>query len=80
MKYDIPPIAKSQRSGLLDEMTLKISKELFEIPSFGIGICGIVNILFIYLCYKKATFISLCVFLLLYYLIIKIIQIKIIQR
>jgi hypothetical protein len=80
MKFDIPPVARSQRSGFLDEAILTISKELFEIPLFGIGICGIVNILFLYLCYKKTAFISLCVFLLLYYLIIKIIQVKILHR
>ena len=77
MQYDIPPVARSQRSGFLDETVLKISKELFEIPIFGIGIGGIVNILFIYLCYKSVTFFSLCTFLFLYYFIIRIIQIKI---
>ena len=80
MKFDIPPVARSQRSGFLDEAILTISKEIFEIPLFGFGICGIVNILFIYLCYKKASFISICFFLLLYYLIIKIIQVKILHR
>ena len=79
MISDIPPVARSQRSGFLDETVLKISKELFEIPIFGIGIGGIINILFLYLCYKSATFISLCTFLLLYYLIIRIIQIKILK-
>ena len=77
MYYDIPPVAKSQRSGLLDEKVLQISKELFELPLFGIGIAGFVNILFIYLWYKKASCFSILFFLILYYLIIRVIQIKI---
>ena len=77
MKYDIPPVARSQRSGILDEKILQLSNELFEIPLFGYGISGIINILFIYLWYKKVTFFSLIFFLFLYYLIIRIIQIKI---
>ena len=74
MKYDIPPIAKSERSEILDAKILQISKELFEIPLFGIGIAGIINILIIYLWYKKITFFSILCFLILYYLIIQIIQ------
>jgi len=77
MKFDIPPIEKSKRSGLLDETVLKLSKGLFEIPLFGYGIAIIVNILFIYLWYKRTTFFSLCFFFFLYYIIIRIIQIKI---
>ena len=80
MKYYIPPVAKSQRAGFLDEKLLQISKELFENKIFGLGIAGIVNILFIYLCYKKTTFISLCCFLFIYYLIIRAIQIKLLGQ
>ena len=77
MEYDIPPVAKSQRSGYLDVKILQISKQLFEIPLFGIGISGIINILIIYLWYKKFCLFSIICFLFLYYLIIRIIQIRI---
>lgn len=77
MKYYIPPVAKSQRSGFLDEKVLQISKELFEIKIFGIGVTGFVNILFIYSWIKGVTFFSLCCFLFIYFLIVKAIQIKI---
>ena len=76
MKYDIPPVAKSQRSGYLDEKVLQISGELFENKLFGLGVAGFVNILFIYLCYKGVGLFSICCFLFLYYLIIRAIQIK----
>ena len=76
MKFDIPPVEKSQRFGLLDETLLNISKDLFANPLFGFGISGVVNILFIYLCYKRATFCSICIFLILYYFIIRIALIK----
>ena len=79
MKFDIPPVAKSQRSGFLDEKILQLSKELFEIPIFGIGVAGLINILFLYLCYKGVTFLSLFFFLFIYYLIIRIVQIKILK-
>ena len=80
MEYDIPPVAKSQRSGFLDETILQISKELFEIPLFGIGISGIINILIIYLWYKRVTVFFILFFLFLYYLIIRVIQIRILGR
>ena len=76
MKFDIPPIAKSQRSGFLDEKILQISSELFQNKIFGIGVSGFVNILFVYLWIKHVSFFSLCTFLFLYYLIIRAIQIK----
>ena len=77
MKFDIPPVAKSQRSGFLDEKILEISSELFENKIFGIGVSGFVNILFIYSWIKHVSFFSLCTFLFVYYLTIKAIQIKI---
>ena len=80
MKYDIPPVSKSQRSGYLDQKILQISSELFENKIFGIGITGFVNILFIYSWIKHVPFFSLCIFLFLYYLIIRTIQIKLLGR
>ncbi len=80
MQYDIPPVERSQRAGFLDEKLLQISRELFENKLFGLGIAGIVNILFIYLCYKKVTFISICCFLFIYYLLVRAIQIKLLGR
>ena len=76
MKFDIPPVEKSQRFGLLDKIILSISKDFFAYPLFGYGISGVVNILFIYLCYKRASFFSICIFLFLYYFFIRIVQIK----
>lgn len=80
MEYDYKAHERNKRRGFLEESLLKISKELFEIPLYGIGICGITNILFLYLCYKRTTFISLCIFFTLFYLIIKIVQNKILGR
>ena len=77
MKFDIPPVEKSQRFGLLDEIVLGISKDFFAYPLFGYGISGVVNILFLYLCYKRASIISIIIFLFLYYFFIRIVQIKI---
>ena len=77
MKFDIPPVEKSQRFGLLDETILNFSKDFFVYPLFGYGIGGVVNILFIYLCYKRTSFFSICIFLFLYYFFIRIVQIKV---
>ena len=76
MKFDIPPVEKSQRFGLLDETILSISKDFFAYPLFGYGISGVVNILFLYLCYKRTSFFSICIFLMIYYFFIRIVQIK----
>lgn len=77
MNTDIPPVARSARSGIVDETILKISGELFEVPFFGYGIAIIINILYVYYWYKRATFFSLLYFIFLFWLIIRVIQTKI---
>ena len=77
MKVDIPPIAKSQRSGFIDEKILEFSKELFEIPLYGFGIATILNIFYLYYWYKRASLFSLIYFIFLFYIISKAIQAKI---
>ena len=77
MKNKIPPVERSQRLGLLDETLFKISNRIFSVPLFGYGISGVVNILFLYLCYKRVTCFSICCFLILYYLVVRIVQTKI---
>ena len=79
MKYNIPPVAKSERSNILDEEILRISKELFDIPLFGYGIGILFNIIFLYYLYKKATLFSLIYFIILYYIIIRAIQTKLFE-
>ena len=77
MNTDIPPVERSARSGIVDETILKISGELFEVPIFGYGIAILINFLYIYYWYKKATFFSLLYFIFLFWIIIRVIQIKI---
>ncbi len=77
MKSGFPQFAKSQRSGFIDEKILELSQELFEIPLFGYGIAAILNIFYLYYWYKKASLFSLIYFIILFYIITKIIQTKI---
>ena len=77
MSSNVPPIAKSDRANYLDIKVLEISSELFENPLFGFGITAITNILYIYVWYKKKTVFSILTFLLLFYIIVRIIQKKI---
>ena len=74
---DIPPVERSKRSDFLDEEILQISENLFENHLFGYGVGIILNVFYLYYWYKRATIFSLVNFLVLYYIIIKIIQIKI---
>ena len=47
MNEEIPPIAKSQRSGFLDETILNFSSKLFEKPIIGYIIAALYNIFYI---------------------------------
>ena len=80
MYTDVPPVTRSERSGIIDETLLTISKELFTIPKFGYPIGVIFNILYIYYCYKKATLFSLIYLVFLFWLIVRVIQTKILKR
>lgn len=79
MRTDIPPIAKSQRSGLLDETVLNFSAKLFENPFFGVIIAIIFNIFYIYYWIKHLNLISIIFFSLLYFILIRMLQIKILN-
>ena len=76
MKFDIPPIAKSQRSGFLDESVLNFSTKLFQKPIFGYITAVLYNIFFLYYWYNRTSLFSIITFTILYFIIIKIIQIK----
>ena len=80
MISDIPPIAKSQRSGFLDETVLNLSSKLFEKPIFGYIIAILYNIFYIYYWKIGSNLLSIITFSILYFIIICIIQIKLIQR
>ena len=77
MQYGVPPVSRSQRSGFFDITALKMSKELFRSPIFGIIISTILNILYLYNWYKSKSFIYLIYLLFLSFLIIKSIHFKI---
>ena len=77
MSTGVPPIAQSDRVNYLDIKLLELSSELFENPLFGYGIVANTNILFIYAWCKKRTIFSILSFLLLFYLIVRIILKKV---
>ena len=77
MNQEIPPIAKSQRSGFFDEAILNFSSKLFEKQILGYIIAIIFNIFYIYYWYKHTNIFSIITFSILYFLIIRIIQIKV---
>ena len=80
MRSDIPPVAKSQRSGFLDETVLNFSSKLFEKPIFGYVISILFNIFYIYYWYKRTNIFSILTFSIIYFIIIKIIQIKLMKQ
>ena len=80
MKTYFPLVKKSQRTDFLDEILLDHSKELFKIPYFGYGIAAIINIIYLYYWCKRATLLSIFINIFLVYLIIKIVQNKLIKR
>ena len=79
MNEEVPPIAKSQRSGFLDETILNFSSKLFEKPIFGYIIAALYNIFYIYYWYKHINLISIVVLSILYFIIISIIQVKLMK-
>ena len=74
MRENVPPIAESKRANCLDEKILEFSSDLFKIPQFGYAISLVLNLLYIYLWYKKTTIFSLIIRVFLFYLILKLIQ------
>ena len=76
MKFDIPPIAKSQRSGFLDESVLNFSTKLFQKPIFGYITVVLYNIFFLYYWHNRTSLFSIITFTILYFIIVKIVQIK----
>ena len=80
MKSDIPPIAKSKRSGFLDEEVLSFSSKLFEKPLFGYFIAILFNLFYINYWRKHTNIFSIIAFSILYFIIVKIIQIKLFQK
>ena len=80
MSTDIPPVAKSKRSGFLDETVLCFSSELFEKPILGYAIGIIFNLFYIYYWRMHTNIFSIIAFSILYFIIIKIFQTKFIQK
>ena len=80
MNQDIPPVAKSERSGFIDESVLIFSTKLFECKILGYIIAIIFNIFYNYYWYHHANLLSIITFAVLYFLIVRIIQIKILKQ
>ena len=77
---DIPPVAKSKRSGFLDEAVLSFSSKLFEKPLLGYTYSIIFNLFYIYYWRKHTNIFSIIIFSIMYFIIVKIIQIKLFQK
>ncbi len=80
MKTNIPLVEKSQRIDLLDQTLLNHSKELFKIPNFGYGVAAIINIIYLYHWCKRANLFSLFINIFFAYLIVKIVQTKVLKK
>ena len=80
MQPDIPPRAKSQRSGFLDESILSFSTKLYENIIFGYAIAILYNLLYLYYWHSHTNIFSIISFTIFYFLVVKIIQIKCFQK
>ena len=80
MQPDIPPVAKSQRSGFLDESILSFSTKLYENIIFGYAIAILYNLFYLYYWQSHTNIFSIISFTIFYFLVVKIIQIKCFQK
>ena len=75
MQPDIPPIAKSQRSGFIDETILSFSSKLFQNILYGYTVSILYNLIYIYYWKTNANIFSIFTLTIFYFLLVKIIQI-----
>ena len=80
MQPDIPPIAKSQRNGFLDESILSFSTKLYENIIFGYTIAILYNLFYLYYWRNHTNIFSIISFTIFYFLLVKIVQIKCFQK
>ena len=75
MQPDIPPIAKSQRSGFIDETILSFSSKLFQNILYGYAVSILYNLIYIYYWKTNTNIFSIFTLTIFYFLLVKIIQI-----
>ena len=75
MQPDIPPIAKSQRSGFIDETILSFSSKLFQNILYGYAVSILDNLIYIYYWKTNTNIFSIFTLTIFYFLLVKIIQI-----
>ena len=80
MQPDIPPVAKSQRSGFIDETILSFSTKLFQNIIYGYIVALLYNLVYIYYWKKNTNIFSIFTLTLFYFLLVKIIQILCLEK
>ena len=75
MQPDIPPVAKSQRSGFIDEAILSFSSKLFQNILYGYFVSILYNVIYIYYWKTNNNIFSIITLTIFYFLLVKIIQI-----
>ena len=75
MQPDIPPIAKSKRSGFIDETILSFSSKLFQNILYGYTVSILYNLIYIYYWKTNTNIFSIFTLTIFYFLLVKIIQI-----
>jgi len=74
MEPDIPPIAKSQRSGFLDETVLSFSSKLYQNIIYGYAVSILYDLIYLYQWNSNTHIFSIITFSIFYFLSVKIIQ------
>ena len=80
MQPDIPPIAKSQRSGFIDETILSFSSKLFQNILYGYTVSILYNLIYIYYWKTNTNIFSIFTLTIFYFLLVKIIQILCLEK
>ena len=75
MQPDIPPVAKSQRSGFIDEAILSFSSKLFQNILYGYFVSILYNFIYLYYWRTNNNIFSIITLTIFYFLLVKIIQI-----
>lgn len=73
MNYNLPPFNEKEKHGLLEQYILDFSEEQFKNPVFGLALCIILNVIFIFSFCKSKSCISIILYIFLVYLIFAII-------
>ena len=73
MKYNLPPFNEVVKRGFFEQNILNFSTEIFRNPLCGIALSIILNIVFIFSCFKFKSCLSIIIYILLVYLLFAII-------